>query len=118
MAFKLKYLGQETIFQDKVALKKLLPEQHQYLCAKVNHRIRDLNYENLEKYLTEKHIQIRPLFYDIHEHKYLKDISRHSSTILNKTNNGLMLPSYPGLSDIEQEYIITCIKEYIILRNI
>lgn len=45
MAFKLKYLGQETIFQDKVALKKLLPEHHQYLCAKVNHRIRDLNYE-------------------------------------------------------------------------
>ncbi len=45
MAFKLSYLGQETTFQDKVALKKLLPEQHQYLCAKVNHRIRDLNYE-------------------------------------------------------------------------
>ncbi len=45
MAFKLKYLGQEAIFQDKVALKKLLPDQHQYLCAKVNHRIRDLNYE-------------------------------------------------------------------------
>jgi uridine kinase len=45
MAFKLKYLGQEAMFQDKVALKKLLPDQHQYLCAKVNHRIRDLNYE-------------------------------------------------------------------------
>ncbi len=45
MAFKLKYLGQEVIFHDKIALKKLLPDNHSYLCAKVNHRIRDLNYE-------------------------------------------------------------------------
>jgi len=45
MAFRLKYLGKESIFQDKIVLKKLLPEHHSFLCAKVNHRIRDLNYE-------------------------------------------------------------------------
>ena len=45
MAFKLTYLNQETTFQEKVALKTLLPENHAYLCARVNHRIRDLNYE-------------------------------------------------------------------------
>ncbi|MGA0875794.1 MAG: nucleoside kinase [Bacilli bacterium] len=45
MAFKLTYLNQETTFQEKIALKTLLPENHSFLCARVNHRIRDLNYE-------------------------------------------------------------------------
>lgn len=45
MAFKLTYLNEEKTFQEKVALKTLLPDNHDYLCARVNHRIRDLNYE-------------------------------------------------------------------------
>jgi uridine kinase len=45
MAFTLKYLQQEKVFQEKIALKHLITEPHQFLCAKVNHRIRDLNYE-------------------------------------------------------------------------
>jgi hypothetical protein len=45
MAFKLQYLNQEKNFDEKVSLKSLLSNDHQYLCAKVNHRIRDLNYE-------------------------------------------------------------------------
>lgn len=45
MAFTLTYLQQEKVYQEKIALKKLLPDHHEYLCAKVNHRIRDLNYE-------------------------------------------------------------------------
>ena len=45
MAFKLHYLNQEKTFEEKVSLKSLLSKSHQFLCAKVNHRIRDLNYE-------------------------------------------------------------------------
>jgi uridine kinase len=45
MAFKLIYLNQEKTFEEKVSLKSLLSENHHFLCAKVNHRIRDLNYE-------------------------------------------------------------------------
>jgi uridine kinase len=45
MAFKLQYLNQEKSFETKVSLQSLLPENHSFLCAKVNHRIRDLNYE-------------------------------------------------------------------------
>jgi uridine kinase len=45
MPFKLRYLNQEKVFEEKVSLKSLLPENHEFLCAKVNHRIRDLNYE-------------------------------------------------------------------------
>ncbi len=45
MSFTLKYLGQEKTFSEKIAIKKLLPDHHEYLCAMVNYRIRDLNYE-------------------------------------------------------------------------
>ena len=45
MAFKLRYLNQEKVFEDKVSLKSLLADNHHFLCAKVNHRIRDLSYE-------------------------------------------------------------------------
>lgn len=45
MAFKLQYLNQEHSFTNKVSLRSLLPENHPFLCAKVNHRVRDLNYE-------------------------------------------------------------------------
>lgn len=45
MDFTLTYLNQTNIFKDKVALKDLLPPHHNFLCAKVNHRIRDLHYE-------------------------------------------------------------------------
>jgi uridine kinase len=45
MTFTLKYLNQEKKFTEKVALKSLLTSPHQYLCAKVNNRVRDLNYE-------------------------------------------------------------------------
>jgi uridine kinase len=45
MAFTLRYLNQEIVYEEKIALAKLLPARHQFICAKVNHRIRDLNYE-------------------------------------------------------------------------
>jgi uridine kinase len=45
MAFKLKYLNTESEHNEKIALKQLLKEPHQFICAKVNHRIRDLDYE-------------------------------------------------------------------------
>jgi len=67
MAFKLKYLGQEAIFQDKVALKKLLPDQHQYLCAKVNLTIFDQDavrtYETTLRYLLAMAVyQLNPSY--------------------------------------------------------
>lgn len=71
-----------------------------------------LNYEVIEKHMNEKNIQIRPFFYDIREHKHLSDISVEYEQIKNR-NNGIMLPSYPGLEKNEQDYIIN-ILTYII----
>jgi uridine kinase len=45
MAFKLTFLNKEIVFEEKVSLKSLLFENHPYLCAKVNHRVREQNYE-------------------------------------------------------------------------
>ncbi len=48
MSFKLKYLGQERTFDSKVRLLDLIKDQdpnHEYICARVNNRVRELNFE-------------------------------------------------------------------------
>jgi len=74
--------------------------------------IKGIQYETLESYLLENHIQIRPLFYDIRKHSYLSDIKIYNTDTID-IENGFMLPSYPELSEIEQIYIVNCMKEYI-----
>jgi perosamine synthetase len=71
-----------------------------------------LKYEILEKFLEMKNIQIRPLFYDMSEHYHIKDIKK-SNNISNISNSGLMLPSYPELSEEEQKYIVNNLSEFI-----
>lgn len=73
----------------------------------------NFDYEHFENYMNEKNIQIRPLFYDIQSHNHLKSIKN-----IHKFNtNGFMLPSYPELTQIQQDYIFNCIIEYCILTN-
>ena len=81
--------------------------------------IKDINYSDFEKYMTEKNIQIRPIFYDIHRHEHLKNITKmsHQEFTNTITQNGVMLPSYPELTKTEQDYIILCIEEYLKLKN-
>jgi len=75
----------------------------------VNNR-HDNFYDNFEKYMSEKNIQIRPLFYDIRVHAHLSDIFNKFENIYN--NNGFMLPSYPELTRKQQEYIYNCVVQY------
>lgn len=76
-------------------------------------------YSNLESYLLEKGIQIRPLFYDFRKHEHLKNIKCNQEPIGNIGNaeSGCMLPSYPELNRDEQEYIRNCIKEFLIVKT-
>lgn len=74
-----------------------------------------VNYESLEKYMLEKHIQVRPLFYDLSRHAHLTSLKRHDSTELELTKYGVMLPSYPELTVDEQIYIVKCLEEYLFL---
>ena len=45
MAFTVEYFDKIKTSEEKYPLKDLLPNNHSYICAKVNNRIRDLNYE-------------------------------------------------------------------------
>lgn len=74
--------------------------------------INNIVYDKLETYLLEKHIQIRPLFYDVRQHTHLQNIVCFNSSEVS-IKNGCMLPSYPELSEKEQMYIVNCIKDYI-----
>lgn len=74
------------------------------------------NYKNIENFMKEKGIEIRPFFYPISIHKHLQnihvsEIEKEKSEKLNK--NIIMLPSYPELSYKEQEYIIESLVEYL-----
>ncbi len=78
-----------------------------------------LKYKQLEAYLIENNIQIRPLFYDIHQHSHLKNIKKQEVNSFNNeiTNMGVMLPSYPSLIYKQQKYIINCLKEFLIVNE-
>ena len=77
--------------------------------------IPSINYNDIEKFLEYKNIQIRPLFYDIHCHKHLKNIKNQFENKFCETisNFGLMLPSYPELTFEQQQFIFLSIKEFI-----
>ena len=45
MSFTLKYLGKEEIFDKKIKLLDLVKDNREYICARVNNRVRELSYE-------------------------------------------------------------------------
>ena len=63
------------------------------------------SFEELEKIFKENSVEIRPVFYDIHEHSHLKNIKKTDNTILN-TNCAVILPSFPELTYNEQSIVI------------
>ena len=74
--------------------------------------IPNIKFKEIEYFMNEKKIQVRPFFFDIRKHKHLQNIKVNYKE-LNIIYNGIMLPSYPGLEEKEQEYIINCLIEYI-----
>jgi perosamine synthetase len=78
--------------------------------------ISGLNYNDFERYMNDKNVQVRPLFYDIHAHVHLQDIHKHESSSNQSISSGCMIPSYPELTTEEQMYIVHCINEYILLK--
>ncbi|GAI21490.1 unnamed protein product, partial [marine sediment metagenome] len=60
-------------------------------------------YDKFEKFMNVKNIDVRPLFFDIHQHKHLKEIMKNGEDLVVE---GAMIPSYPGLFEHEQNYVI------------
>jgi perosamine synthetase len=79
--------------------------------------INNLNYDDFERYMNNKNVQVRPLFYDIHAHAHLQSIIKHDTHVDESLTSGCMIPSYPELSYEEQQYIAHCINEYILLKH-
>ena len=77
--------------------------------------IPNISFKLFENYMIEKNIQIRPIFYAITKHEHLKKINYNNETLFSKeiTNNGIMLPSYPELKELDIKYICLCIQEYL-----
>ena len=70
----------------------------------------NVGFKQIETYMDERMVQIRPFFYDIRKHEHLKDIQVSDQEI---ATNGIMLPSYPGLTEKQQEYIVNCLNDWI-----
>lgn len=79
--------------------------------------IPSVQFEDLEKYMKENNVEIRPVFYDIHTHSHLKNIINVFDNTFSKsiTQMGVILPSFPELTINEQEHIISFLKTYILL---
>lgn len=68
--------------------------------------------DDLRKYLEEKGIETRPTFYPVHtmpmySHKYQK----HSNAEY-IAYRGINLPSFPAITDEEQDYVIDAVKSF------
>lgn len=66
----------------------------------------------VEQYCKENGIDIRPFFYDIYTHKHLIDIKKLDNRINKISNEVIIIPSYPELSNEEQKKIIDVIIKY------
>lgn len=70
-------------------------------------------YDCAESYFKSCGIEIRPMFYPITVHKHLSDIYVEDINVSELLNREcIVLPSYPELSQKEQEYIIECVEKY------
>ena len=72
------------------------------------------SYSKIEKYMSKNNIEVRPLFYDIHVHDHLKQISNPNSNDFSRylPEHGIILPSYPELKYNEQVYICKVFISY------
>jgi perosamine synthetase len=80
--------------------------------------VKNAIYDEVETFLIEKNIQVRPLFYSISKHPYLSDIDFPDKDVGLNKDCGMMLPSYPELQREQQDYIVSSIREFLVLRKL
>lgn len=70
-------------------------------------------YNDIETYMKEHNIEVRPIFYDIHKHSHLQNIKKIDDTNIDSIGCGVILPSFPELTLQEQIYIIDSLKSFL-----
>jgi dTDP-4-amino-4,6-dideoxygalactose transaminase len=60
-------------------------------------------------------VEVRPIFYDIHEHIHLKGIKNiNNITEVNEIiNSSCILPSFPELNETQIGYITKCLSTFL-----
>lgn len=74
--------------------------------------------KKLELYLFENQIDTRPMFYDINSHIHLSNIPSDNTNAKILSNEVLILPSFPNLTDGQILFICTKIKSFLSKFNI
>lgn len=72
-------------------------------------------YKHLEKYCNENGVDIRPMFFPMSEHTYMKQYHNKDNEIIATllSNECFMIPSYPDLEDKDIEKVYDTIKTYV-----
>jgi len=80
-------------------------------CWMVIVRIRGAVYASAQAYFADRCIETRPLFYDVHRHAHLRDLVVPARTAW-APDEWVMLPSYPGLTLPQIQYIGRTVDAY------
>jgi perosamine synthetase len=71
------------------------------------------SYEKADRFFGSCEIETRPMFYSIREHKHLNHINMESDVVAQQLSKEIViLPSYPGLTRSELDYIIDKVLIY------
>ena len=74
-------------------------------------------YSFIKHFMNSRNIDIRPFFYDIYTHIHLDGIEKQNEIETNIRNEIIILPSYPELTEEDQNKIIETIYNYNLLNN-
>jgi perosamine synthetase len=103
----------DPLIKNQTLVKPLCDPQTQISYWMYTFMIPSIKYDGLERFMEQKNIQIRPIFYDLHAHAHLTVLKKSDTLVNNISEHGVMLPSYPELTETEQRYIVSCLTEYI-----
>lgn len=71
----------------------------------------NISYNDIEKFMNDNGIEIRPFFYDVLAHAHLKNIKIQDNTVAKYLNSCIiMLPSYPDITLDQQKKVTDTIN--------
>ena len=77
-------------------------------------RINGKKFQEVSNYLRKENIDSRPFFYPIEAHEHLKYLQINDKISQILSDECIMIPSSPTLTEDEQIYIVKCIQKYLI----
>lgn len=75
-----------------------------------------VNRDGLIFHLRERGVETRPMFRPINSFTYIKSDKRNDVKLMNSeiiSSQGISLPTFNGLKNSDQEYVIKCVREYV-----